>query len=94
MNNNKWLVGLCMLLMLAACSNRINTSNYQQIEQGMERSQVIELLGEPDDLSSMSLGEISGATAQWRGDGNMITVVFANQTVMFKSFGAVPNTRN
>lgn len=87
-------LALCVLLLgLAACSNRVSHAEYQKIEQGMERSKVIDILGEPDDISSMSIGELSGATATWRGYENMITVVFANRQVMFKSFGNAPPER-
>lgn len=86
-----WALGLGVLLLtLAACINRVTSANYQKIEQGMARDQVVEILGEPDEISSMSLAELSGATATWRGGENMITVVFANRQVMFKSFGDIP----
>lgn len=94
MNSAVSRVGLLLVaLVVTACGTRVTTENYRQIEQGMTRGQVIDLLGKPDNLSSMTMGKLSGAAAQWQGNGNTITVVFANEKVMFKSFGDVPAER-
>lgn len=92
MNNAFWRVLACASLsaLLVACGERFTTEDFQRIEKGMARDKVIDVLGEPDDLSSMAIGELQGTNAQWRGDERMITVLFANGKVVFKSLGAVP----
>ena len=75
-----------LLLLLAACDNRVTRDNFDRIEEGMSRSAVIELLGEPDEQSSLGLGSFSGATLRWVDGDRSIAVMFANDEVAFRSF--------
>lgn len=84
------LFALALALLAAGCGNRVDRAHFERVENGMSQEEVVAILGEPDTIESMSLGRISGATAQWRGGGRVITVVFANDEVTFKSFGDEP----
>ncbi|MEQ8798026.1 MAG: DUF3862 domain-containing protein [Salinisphaeraceae bacterium] len=85
-NCGRWLVPLVMMVSVAACDRRINRDNFDRIEEGMSRSAVIELLGEPDEQSSLGLGSFSGATLRWVDGDRSIAVMFANDQVAFRSF--------
>lgn len=84
------LLAAAAMLLLAACGSRVTSANFERIETGMSRDAVIALLGEPDELSSVGLGEFTGATAAWDDGGRRISVVFANGKVTLKSFGEPP----
>ncbi|MDT0636230.1 DUF3862 domain-containing protein [Spectribacter hydrogenooxidans] len=75
-----------LLLLLVACDNRVTRDNFDRIEEGMSQSAVIELLGEPDEQSSMGVGGFSGATLRWVDGDRSIAVMFANEEVAFRSF--------
>lgn len=60
-NGSRWLAAVVLMLALAACDGRINRDNFDRIEEGMSRSAVIDLLGEPDEQSSLGLGSFSRA---------------------------------
>lgn len=85
-NGGRWLAPLVMMVSVAACDGRINRDNFDRIEEGMSRSAVIELLGEPDEQSSLGLGSFSGATLRWVDGDRSIAVMFANDQVAFRSF--------
>lgn len=78
------------LVLLSACENTVTRSNFERIETGMSRAEVIDLLGKPDEQSSVGIGEFTGGTAAWDGGGRRISVVFANGNVTLKSFGNIP----
>lgn len=83
--------GLCLVLLaLSACMNQVSIENYKKIEPGMTRARVVELLGEPDTISSVGIGGLSGARAQWTDGEQVITIVFANKQVMLKRMGNAP----
>lgn len=81
---------LALALILGGCGNRVDRAHFERIETGMSQEEVVAILGEPDTIDSVSIGRVSGSTAQWRGGGRVITVVFANDEVTFKSFGDEP----
>lgn len=75
------------LALVAGCDNRVDRAQFERIENGMSQEEVVAILGEPDTIESVTLGRVSGSTAQWRADGRVVTVVFANDEVAFKSLG-------
>lgn len=79
---------LIALLILAACdsSSKLNQENFDRIENGMPRQDVIALLGEPTDTSSLQLGELSGTSAVWEDGTTRITIQFINDKVKIKQF--------
>lgn len=85
-NGGRWLAPLILAVSLTACDSRINRDNFDRIEEGMSRSAVIDLLGEPDEQSSVGLGGFSGATLRWVDGDRSIAVMFANDEVAFRSF--------
>lgn len=77
---------LAAVVLLAACQSPVSQANYEQIKSGMAQTEVIELLGEPDDFSAFDLGGLSGASASWTGRRGTISVQFLNGKVQAKSF--------
>lgn len=78
------LLGLFLLLTIAACGSRVNRENFSRIETGMPEAEVIEILGEPTETSSIDLGLFSGTTATWKHKDTEITVQFFNGKVQTK----------
>lgn len=79
---------LITLLILAACdsSSKLDQENFDRIENGMPREEVIALLGEPADTSNLQLGGLSGTSAVWEDDTTRITIQFINDKVKVKQF--------
>lgn len=83
----KQLLGLlAAVVLLAGCQSPVSQANYDRIEQGMAQSEVIALLGEPDDFSAFEIGGVSGASASWTGRRGTISVQFFNHRVQAKGF--------
>jgi hypothetical protein len=78
------LIGVVLLGSLLACS-KINEKNYQQIEVGMSREQVVEILGEPTQTQTASLLGIGGESAQWQDGGVKISATFVNGNLLTRS---------
>lgn len=81
------ILGMMLVLGLAGCGDRITKAEYRRIETGMTRDQVIAVLGTPDALHAAAVGELSGASAAWRADERVVSVLFVNGKVVFKSLG-------
>lgn len=80
---SKPLAVMLLALFLLACS-KVTPTNFEKIQDDMTRQQVIEILGEPSDVSSASLLGFSGGTATWRDGKTVITVRFVNGKVVSK----------
>lgn len=80
----KWRAFL-LILLLAACS-KVSEENFAKIEEGMSEGQVIALLGQPTQATSVSVLGVSGTTSRWEGSGAVITVRFVNGKVALKSY--------
>lgn len=85
------LLCLLVVLLLAACGDNVSRENFARIANNMSQDEVFEILGEPDKLNSIELGELSGGTARWRNDKQQITVTFAGGKVAFKTYGTRGN---
>lgn len=83
-----WVAG-CLLaaFLLAACGSEINRNNFDRIKNDMSKDEVFHILGEPDKLNTIELGRLSGSTAQWSNNKQLITVTFAGNKVAFKTYG-------
>lgn len=81
-------MGLLMIaaIALVACG-KINRDNFDKINDGMSKQEVIQLLGEPTESSSASLLGISGGNAVWRDGKTEISVQFFNNKVVGKQMG-------
>jgi len=78
-----WLLAT---LLLAGCADPVTLENFDRIEQGMSQDDVLAILGEPDEISSMELGSLSGTLATWRGRKGVINVQIFNDEVWGKQF--------
>ncbi len=73
-------------LWLTACDSKLNEANFKQIESGTPKQEVIDLLGEPTETSSLQLGELSGTSAVWEDGATRITIQFIDDKVKVKQF--------
>ena len=56
----------------------------------MPEAEVFDLLGEPTDTESVSLGGLSATSATWKGSEGTIAIQFVNGKVLLKSFTSEP----
>lgn len=78
------LLGVWLLLSVAACNSPINQENFSRIEPGMTETEVIKMLGEPAETTGIDLGLFSGTAATWRHKDTVISVQFINGKVQTK----------
>lgn len=81
--------GLLVALLAATavgCASRISQKNFQRVDDGMTIEQVIEILGEPTDSSSLGVGPLSGTAATWESKDAVIRIQFLNDKVRLKQF--------
>ncbi|WP_432719583.1 DUF3862 domain-containing protein [Jeongeupia wiesaeckerbachi] len=78
------ITALLLALALTACS-KVNSENYQKITTGMQRDEVVKLLGEPKSTDGGSVFGISGESATWQGSDTTIAIQFINGKVMTKN---------
>lgn len=77
---------LALTLILAGCGSKVNEENFARIQEEMTEQQVIELLGQPSETSSVSALGVSGTSAVWRAEDAVISVQFVNGKVRLKQF--------
>ncbi|QZA76760.1 hypothetical protein K4H28_10535 [Deefgea tanakiae] len=77
----KRLLLLALLFLLAACS-KITAENYQKVSAGMNRAEVVGLLGEPTRTESGSFLGIEGESAVWQNGDLQIEAQFVNQKLL------------
>ena len=82
---------LAALLLLSACGSKLSEENFDQIENGMSKDKVIELLGKPNETSSLELGGLSGTSAVWDDGSKRITIQFINDKVKVKQYTSSEN---
>lgn len=75
-----------MISFLIACSSKVSQSNYDKINNGMPKSEVIKILGDPTETMSLGLGEFSGTTAIWKDKDSRIVIQFLNDKVAMKNY--------
>lgn len=73
------------LLLLAGC-DRVTRDNYEKIRSGMTMDEVVEIIGEPSDTSSIGVGPLEATTARWDGKKGTISIQFTGQKVRIKRF--------
>lgn len=89
------LIGLIFLF--NACSApQLTYSNFLKVQKGMSPEEVIDILGEPTDVTSVSadmgfgaifgLGDVSGTNMIWKGNNGKADVIFLNNKVKSTSF--------
>ena len=77
---------LASALLLSACGSKISQENFGKIQDGMPEAEVIKILGEPTESSSMGVGGLSGSSATWTHDKTTITIQFLNGKVAMKNY--------
>lgn len=83
------LLPLVAVLLATGCS-RATATNYAKIQNGMPRTQVYDILGEPDQIAGGSVGPFSVSSETWEGRKQVINVTFGSDKVAIKSI----NSRN
>jgi hypothetical protein len=83
------LAALLAALALAACGSRVSQENFDRIQSGMTREEVVAILGAPTETSGFSVGGLSGESAAWSGKDAGISIQFANGKVMSKQYSKV-----
>jgi hypothetical protein len=83
------LAALLAALALAACGSRVSQENFDRIQSGMTREEVVAILGAPTETSGFSVGSLSGESAAWSGKDASISIQFANGKVMSKQYSKV-----
>ena len=78
------LLILCAALIAAACGSKISAENFARIQNGMTQKEVVAVLGEPTETSSVSIGGLSGGMATWKDGSTVISVQFVNDKVQAK----------
>ena len=74
---------ICMTLV--SCSgSKISQENFEKIQTGMPLSQVIAILGEPTESSSVDVAGFSGTGSKWQSGEVTITIQFVNGKVIAK----------
>lgn len=79
------------LFLLASCSSKINSENYNKINNGMSKSEVQAILGEGESQaeSSVDMGEyggnISSEAMTWQDGMKVISITFSNGKVLAKA---------
>lgn len=77
---------LLAVLLVSACG-KINREHFDKISDGMNKQEVIQIMGEPTESSGASLLGISGGNATWRDGKTVINVQFLNNQVIGKEMG-------
>lgn len=71
-------------LLLAACGAKISAENFERIQDGMTQKEVIAILGEPTETSSVNIAGVSGGMSTWKDGSTVISVQFLNGKVQAK----------
>lgn len=72
--------------LLGACEQGIlgpTQEDFRQVQAGMSRDQVHDLLGKPDEVDSASIGSLSGTAETWRGEEHRLSVQYLNGEVKY-----------
>lgn len=78
MSRHLLLIGCALLL--AAC-NKITQENFAQLQAGMPRAQVEQILGKPSECA----GALGMTSCTWGNDQRFISVQFAGDKVLMFS---------
>jgi outer membrane protein assembly factor BamE (lipoprotein component of BamABCDE complex) len=76
-----------LIVTLAACgSSKLTQDNFDKIQIGMTRAQVVIILGNPTESSSVDMAVFSGTVSKWKQGDVIITIHFVNDKVVAKQF--------
>lgn len=83
---------LLTLLLLTACTQQVSRAQFDRVENNMTLEQVVAILGNPKDISSIALGPLGGlgglksTEASWKNRDVEAFVRFVNGKVTVKSW--------
>jgi hypothetical protein len=80
------VMAVCLAAFLAGCGSRVNQKNFQKIKNDMPQEEVISILGEPTETSSIGVGPFSGTSSVWDTTEGTVTIQFVNGKVKMKTF--------
>lgn len=69
---------------LCACEGQVTAANFERVQTGMSREEVVHILGEPDETTGVAIANFSGQAATWTDGKDRITVQFVNNKVFGK----------
>ena len=76
---------MAISIILVSCGGKINKENYNKINNGMSKSEVVKILGEGDSQAQSSYGGYSAESMTWSSGIKIISIVFSNGRVSGKS---------
>jgi hypothetical protein len=74
---------ICMSL-VSCGGSKISQENFEKIQTGMPLAQVLTILGEPTESSSVDVAVFSGTVSKWKTPEVTITIQFVNGKVVAK----------
>jgi len=78
-------LAIVICMSLGSCSGtKISQENFEKIQTAMPLSQVIAILGEPTESSSVDVAVFSGTVSKWKEANVTITIQFVNGKVVAK----------
>jgi len=78
-------LGMVICMSLVSCAgSKISQENFEKIHTGMPLAQVIAILGEPTESSSVDVAVFSGTVSKWKAGDVTITIQFVNGKVVAK----------
>ncbi|OQW93627.1 MAG: hypothetical protein BWK79_10160 [Beggiatoa sp. IS2] len=95
----KYFSIILSIVLLANCATTggLNYSNFLKVKDGMSQEEVIDILGEPTDITSVNLstgglgslfglGDVSGTNMIWAVGGAKANVIFVGNKVKSSNF--------
>jgi hypothetical protein len=80
------IASLLVSVFVIGCASKINQDNFDQVQPGMTMKEVIAIVGQPTESSSINVGGLSGTAATWKHRGATIAIQFLNDKVQAKQF--------
>jgi hypothetical protein len=78
---------IALFLLLAGCAiTSLTPGKFAKIQDGMSETEVIAILGDPQDMISLGFGPLGGSNAVWRDGKTTVTVQFLNGQVKGKQY--------
>jgi outer membrane protein assembly factor BamE (lipoprotein component of BamABCDE complex) len=79
-------LGLLVVTLAACGSTKLTQDNFDKIQIGMTRAQVVIILGNPTESSSVDMAVFSGTVSKWKQGDVTISIQFVNGKVVAKQF--------
>lgn len=90
------IIGISFALLAGCSSNKLTYSTFLKVQKGMTPEEVIDILGDPTDVTAVSadmgfgaifgLGDLSGTNMVWKSDEGKANVIFLNNKVKSSNF--------